>query len=140
VPGVECVPATAKIDLEPRAEIHGLGLWRDVDVAEISGAITRRDVHATAQRDRQVGKVAAYAAALDHDVGGGPGGAGMLVAEADMGMDEIADRLHARPARKRVAEARPGLLHQTLGLAVPAAEQERQRIVWQLCDLVLARR
>jgi MFS family permease len=112
VAGIERVPAAAEIDLEPGAEIHRLGLGRNADVAEIAGAIARRDVHAAAQRDRQVGKVAAHAVALDHDVGGGPGGAGVLVAEADVRMNEIADRLHACRAavprsRVRVPSARP---------------------------------
>src|SRR5262249_8232045 len=78
------IPATAEIDLDPGTEIHRLGLGRNADVAEMAGAIARRDVHAAAQRDRQVGKVAAHPAALDHDVGGGPGGAGVLVAETDV--------------------------------------------------------
>jgi hypothetical protein len=55
-------------------------------------------------------------------------------------MDEIVDCPHARPSRERLAEARPGLLHQTLGLAVSAAQQEHQRVVRQLRDLILARR
>jgi len=140
VAGIERIPAAAEIDLEPGAEIHRLGLGGNADVAEIPGAITRRDVHAAAQRDRQVGKVAAHAATLDHDVGGGPGRAGVLVAEGDMGMNEIADRLHARPARRCRAEAGPSRVHETIGLAVSAAQQEDQRVVRQFRDLVCARR
>ncbi len=140
VPSIERVPAAAKIDLKPSAEIHRLGLGRDADVAEIPGAIARRNVHATAQRDRQMGKVAAYAATLEQDLGGGPGGTSVLVAEVDVGMNEIADRLHTRPTRLRRAEARPRLPHQTLGLAVSAAKQEHQRVVRQFCDFVLPRR
>ena len=137
---IEGVPAAAEIDLEPGAEIHRLGFGRNADVAEISGAIARRDVHAAAQRDRQMGKVAAHPATFDQDVGGRPGRAGVLVAEADVGMDEIADRLHARPAERRVAEAGPGCCHQPLGLAVPAGQEKHERVVRQLRDLVLARR
>src|SRR5262249_9419274 len=48
VPGIERVPPAAEIDLEPGAEIHRLRLGDNADVAEIAGAITRRDVHAAA--------------------------------------------------------------------------------------------
>src|SRR5262249_26233713 len=73
VPSIESMPAAAKIDLKPGAEVHRLGLGRNADVTKIPSAIARRNVHAAAQRDRQMGKVAAYPAALDHDVGRGPG-------------------------------------------------------------------
>src|SRR5262249_43274540 len=82
VAGVEGVPAAAEIDLEPGAEIHRIGLRRYADVAEIAGAVARRDVHAAAERDREVREVAADAAPLDHHLGRGLGGAGVLIAEA----------------------------------------------------------
>ena len=87
-----------------------------------------------------MGEVAADAAAFDDDVGRGLGGARVLIAEAHMGMDEIADRLHPRPAQRRLAEARPCGLHQALGLAISAGQQEHEGVVRQFGDFVLARR
>src|SRR4029453_10845214 len=123
VAGVEAVPAAAEIDLEPGAEVHRLRLGRHPDVAEIAGAVARRDVHAAAERDGEIREIAGHAAALDRDLGRGLGGAGVLIAEAQVGMHEVADRLHARPAERRLAEARPGVLHLTVGLAVSAPTQ-----------------
>src|SRR5262249_17764630 len=111
VAGVEGEPAAAEIDLEPGAEIHRIGLRWHADVAEIAGAVARRDVHAAAERDREVRKVAADAAPLDHHLGRGLGGARVLIAETHVRMDEVADRLHARPTLRRLAETRPGLVH-----------------------------
>src|SRR3954451_1925229 len=51
VAGIERIPAAAEIDLEPGAEIHRIRLRRNADVAQITGAIARRDVHAATQRD-----------------------------------------------------------------------------------------
>ena len=41
-------------------------------------------------------KISAHAAALESDLGSGPGGARVLIAEAHIGLNEIADLLHAR--------------------------------------------
>ena len=65
VAGVEGEPAAVEPDLEPGAEVHGIVDRRDADVAEIAGAVARGDVHAAAERDREVGEVAA-------DAGRGP--------------------------------------------------------------------
>ena len=45
---VEGVPARAEIDFKPGAEIHRRRVRRDADIAEVAGAIARRDVHAPA--------------------------------------------------------------------------------------------
>src|SRR5262249_35722310 len=129
VPSIESMPAAAKIDLRRSAQVRGLGLGRNAETTKTPSAIAGRSGHAAAQCDRQMGKVAAYPAALDHDVGRRPGSAGVLVAKVNVGMNEIADRLHARPTRHRLTEARPRLLHQTFGFAVSAAEQEHQGVV-----------
>ena len=63
----------------------------------------------------------------------------MLIAEAHMGMDEVADRLHARPARRRIAEQRPRDVHQPLGLAIAAASRNTKASCGKLGDFVLAR-
>ena len=53
------IPAVAEIGLEPGAEVHRRGVGRHADVAEIAGAIARRNVHAAAQRHGEMGEVAA---------------------------------------------------------------------------------
>ena len=64
VPGIRCVPTTAEIDFEPAAEIHRSVVERHADVSEIAGAVTRRNVHAAAERDGEVGKITAHAASF----------------------------------------------------------------------------
>jgi hypothetical protein len=58
--GVEGIPAAAKIGLEPGAEVHRQVFRGHANVAEIAGAIARRNVHAAAQRDGEMGEVPAH--------------------------------------------------------------------------------
>src|SRR6516225_7087446 len=85
VPRVERVPPIAEIDLEPSAEIHRIGIRQNANIAEIACAIARGDVHAAAECNCQMRKVSAHAAALESDLGSGPGGARVLIAEAHIG-------------------------------------------------------
>ena len=137
---IEHLPVAADIGLEPAGEIAGGPRLRRADVAEIAGAIARRNVHAAAERDGEMGVVAADALALVVGFPRGLGGARMLVAERDVTMDVIADRLHPRPARRRILEQLPGDIRQPVGLAIPAAEQINQRIRRQVLDRMLNRR
>src|SRR5206468_3776184 len=67
---VECVPAPAKIGLEPAGEIHwAIGRWH-ADVPEIAGAIARRNVHAAAERDGEMRVVATHTLAFIEDLPG----------------------------------------------------------------------
>src|ERR1700683_459652 len=119
---IERVPAIAEINLEPGGEIHRRLVRRHADVAEIAGAIARRDVHAAAERNGEMGKVAADAAALLVRLPGAFGRARVRVAELDVAVDVIANRLHQRPALGRGAEFGPRQLDEAIGFAVPAAE------------------
>ena len=87
-----------RIDLEPGAEIHRRRIRRHADVAEIAGAVARRDVHAAAERDGEVREVAAHAAPLGEAARGAARGVGVLIVELDVRVDEIADRLHPAPS------------------------------------------
>src|SRR5208282_341219 len=106
-------------------------------VAEIAGAIARRNIHTAAERDREMGEVAAHAAALGMRVPGGFGRAGVLVAEFDAVVDVVADRLHQRPAFCDIAELGPRDLYETIGFAVTAAEQIDQRLDRELLQGML---
>ena len=94
---VRGVPAVAEKDLEPGAEVHRPGR-RHADVAEVAGGVARRDVHAAAQRDREVGEVAADAFLLAEGVERGARRPRRLVVELQVLVDEVADRANARPA------------------------------------------
>jgi hypothetical protein len=56
-----------------------------------------------------------------------------------MRVDEIADCLHARPARGRMFEQPPCGFRKMIGLAVSDSEQEYQHIVRQILHGVLSR-
>src|SRR5262245_14049640 len=49
VTGIECIPLAAQVGLEPCTEVHGLRRRRHSDIAQVSRAVARRDVHAAAQ-------------------------------------------------------------------------------------------
>ena len=64
VAGIESVPPAADKDFEPCGKIpNGLGRRRP-HIAQVSGAIARGNIHAAAERDGQVGVVAADPDAL----------------------------------------------------------------------------
>src|SRR5207249_1548040 len=98
---------------------------RKADVGHVTDTIARRDVQAAAERDRQVCEVTTNAVALYVCFGRGSGGAGVLVAEGDVVVHEVADGLHPRPAERRMSEEAPSLIGEAIGLTVAAAEQEQ---------------
>ena len=137
---IEGVPLAAEIDLDPGREIHRRVGRRKADVADIAGAVAagmfrqRQNVAARWAKSRQTPRRSAKASAAVRV------GARMLVAEGDVLVHEVADRLHPRPAERRLAEEAPGLVGQAVGLAVAAAEQEQQGFRRQVLNLVLAGR
>src|SRR5271165_2923407 len=124
ITGIKSVPPPAKIRLEPRGEIHRAIGRHHADVAEITGAIARRNVHAATERDGKVRVVATHTLAFIEYVPGRHGRARMLVAKRDVAVDEIADRLDARPTRWRRFEELPRRIGQAIGLAVATAEEK----------------
>ncbi len=136
---VEGVPAVSEIGLEPGAEIHGCGIGRDSDVAEIAGAIARGHVHAAAKRDGKMGEVAANALPVLQGLVRGLGGIGVLIAEGDVVVNEVADGLDQRPAFRHFPEFRPGKFRQSVGVAVAAAEEINQRLDRQSLERALHR-
>jgi hypothetical protein len=59
----------------------------------VSGAIARRDIHAAAERDREVDEVPTHASALLVPIGGGAVAPSVAVAEFDPVESVVADRL-----------------------------------------------
>jgi hypothetical protein len=54
---IEGEPPAIQIDLEPGGKIRRRGIDGDADIAETAGALARRNVHAAAQRHREMGEV-----------------------------------------------------------------------------------
>src|SRR5687768_11509054 len=120
VPGVECVPLTRKIHLEPSAEVHRRRIGRNTDVAEIAGAVACRNIHATAKRDGKVREIPADAQTLVVSVPCRSRGAGVLVSEDKPLVNVITDRLNTRPSWLRRGEQRPSQIRQAIGIAIAA--------------------
>src|SRR5450755_84242 len=85
-------------------------------------------------------EIAAHAAPLVIRIPGGSHVARVLVAERDVAVDEIADRLHPRPARFGPSEHVPGNLRQSFGVAIAARQQKNQRLFRQVLYRMLLRR
>jgi hypothetical protein len=64
MPRIQREPAAVEEHFIPCAEIHRRWVNRHADVAKVTGAVPRRDVHASGQGHRQVSEVPANAAAL----------------------------------------------------------------------------
>ena len=81
--------------------------------------------------------VAADALALVEGLPRGSRRARVLVAERDVVMDVVADRLHAAGAGGRLPNSSQAMSGQPIGLAVSAAEQEDERLFGKVLDRVL---
>ena len=136
VAGIECVPLAAKIRLEPSGEIHRAVRRLHPDLAEIARAIARRNIHAAAKRDGKMRVVAAYAFAFLEGLERGFRNR-ELVAEGDVVVHKVADRLHAIPSRRRMAEQFPRIFGQAIRLAVAAAQKKQDGLGRQVFDRVL---
>ena len=134
---VENVPAAADPGLKPPREIAwGERRWRS-NIAQVAGAISRRNIQATAEGDGKMCVVAANAGPFVESLRGAAGRAGVLVVEGDMVMNIIADGLHARVPWSRAAEELPSRLGQQIGLAIAAAQQEHEGFFGQILHGVL---
>ena len=98
------MPSATQIRLEPAGEVHRSIGRRDADVAEITGTIASRNVHAAAKRDREVSIVAADPAPFLEDLFGGFAGRRMRITKGDVPVDEIADCLDSRPAGRSLTK------------------------------------
>src|SRR5450432_230212 len=134
---IERVPGRPEVSLEPSREVHRRRVLRNADVAQVAGAIARRNVQAAAQGDRQVGEIAADALTFVESLPGGLGGSGELITERDVLVNEVADRLHPPPAERDVGKLVPSELGHLVGLAIAAPQEEDQRLLRQLRDGVL---
>src|SRR5271163_3230761 len=79
-----------------------------------------------------MGEVAAHADALRQGFARGARWARQGIAELEALVNEVADRLHPRPAAADGAEVRPGEIGKKVRLAISARPKERQRIVGQV--------
>ena len=104
VPSVKGVPLAADICFEPGCEIHRRVRGWHADIAQIAGAVSRRDVHAATERDGEVRIIPADAGAIAVSFPGGPGGARMLVPEGNVLVNVVADGLDAGPTERAFAE------------------------------------
>ena len=66
-----------------------------------------------------------------------PGGSRVLIAELDVGVHEVADRLHPAPAGGVSPNSDQATGHQSVGLAVAAGEQVDEGVVGQVGDGML---
>jgi hypothetical protein len=127
--GVEGKPPSVEENLEPCAEIHRRGIPGHADLAEIAGAIAGGNVHAAAQRHGEMSKIPADADALGMSFGSHAVAARVVVAEFNVVMHVVADRLHALPAAIDTAEQRPREVGKFLRVAVAAPQEVYQRFV-----------
>lgn len=124
---IEGVPTVTEIGLKSSRKVHRAVGRLGAAVAQIARAIACRHVHAPAQGHREVSEVAAHAGTLVVGLHRRARVACVSVSEFNVFVDEIADGLHRRPARRDRGEPLPGDDAQAFGLAVATAQQVDQR-------------
>lgn len=128
------MPAAIEISFQPGGEVPGWIRWSSADFAEVSGAIAGRDVEGSLKGDGQVSVIAAHADAFLVGFGCGASGARVFIAERDAIVDEVADPLHAVPARPCPSEQFPAHVDQPIALAKAAGAQETERFERKMLD------
>ena len=136
---IERVPVATQIDLELGTKVHRIWNWRYADIAEIAGAVSGGDVHATAKRDRKVREIPANSHLVDKAAVGAPQGVGLQVVESEVIVDEVADRLNAMPSRRCAGEGCPCDVTEPVRVAIAATQQEDENVVRKVSDFVLDR-
>ena len=124
VAGIKGVPVAVEEDLGPGAEIHGSGIDRYADVAEITRGISGGDVEASQKGDQQMRKITADAPPLLINVKCGFIRTSKWVAKLDVGVNPIANGLNAAPSERGIAEEVPRDIAELVGFAIPAGEQK----------------
>src|SRR5579883_3166487 len=84
-------------------------------------------------------EIAAHTSLLVERLPRGAGRTGVRVVERDMVMNEVADRLHARPPSGGTTEQIPCDLGQSIGLAIATAQQKHQHVSRQILHGMLTR-
>src|SRR5271157_4472500 len=79
VASVERIPAAVKVGLKPGGEIHWAIRRRHADVAQVTGAVTRGDIHTATEGNGEVRVITADAGPLLKSLPGRLRGAGVLV-------------------------------------------------------------
>ena len=128
--GVEDVPAVAQVDLHIRVKVtrtqHRVG-------TEINaGGKAGRDVDGTAQRNHQMGKVAAHADFFYQGIDGGRVASGRIGLKAHPPVHPVTNRLHPAVPLPQVAKLLDRQAVQAVGLAIAAGIQVRQHGGWQV--------
>ncbi len=93
VPRIKRIPAAPEVHFHPGGKIHGAIGGRHADVAKIPGAVAGWNIHTAAESHGEMGIVAADACALVEGFNGRFRAARIRIAERDVVMDVIADRL-----------------------------------------------
>ena len=87
------IPAAVEIGFEPGVIVHRRWVGWNANVAEKAVGVARRNIHAAAEGDGEMGEVPADADAFVISLKSGAGRSRILIAESQMAADEIADRL-----------------------------------------------
>ena len=112
---------------------------RHADVAQVTGAVAGRYVHAPAEGDGEMRVVAAHPGLVVKRFERRPRHPRMLVAERDVAGGRNR-RLPGRgPLPAASPEKLPRRLRQAVGLAIPASQQEQQRLLGQILHGMLPR-
>src|ERR1700722_13554291 len=99
MPSVKGIPSSLQEDLKPSAKVHRIRIRRDTNITQITRGVACGDIHAAAQGNRQMGKIAADTNPLAKPIERGAIGASFLIIESEMAMDKVANRLNPLPAR-----------------------------------------
>src|SRR6201987_522198 len=97
VASIKSVPLLTQKNFEPGAEVHWVRTGSNPNIAQIARDVTRGKIQATAQRDRQVSKVAANADSFMKRLKRCSGCSFPDVGQTDIPVDKVTDRLYALP-------------------------------------------
>jgi len=136
--GFEGLPLAIHIRLEPRGKVHRTKRRLQADVAEIAGAVARGNVSCSGQKvTARVREVAADTGLLTVGVPRRLGRARVRVAERDVLVHEVANRLNRSAPVGAFPNSDQGNVRQPVGFAVSTSQQKLQALLGKLLHRML---
>src|SRR5205823_2563955 len=123
---IKGVPFPTEKNFEPCAEIHRIRSGRNPNVAQVTGDITRRDIEASAKGNGEMHEIAANTLAIAINFQRAFLRISEVIAEGDVIMHPITDRLHAGPAWPRRTKESPRFIVQFVDFTVTTRKQKTE--------------
>src|ERR1700751_368841 len=123
MPRIEGIPLPLQVNLKPSTKVHRIRDGRHSYVPQIAGCVLGWNIQAPAERNCQVREVSPNPDLLPKSFECSTIGTSLLIIEAEMAMDKVANRLNPFPSGSYLSKGTPSKIYK---FAVDLAISTRQ--------------